>query len=202
MNVKLQYDIEMLAGIWYEEQLQLNVYNVNLSLLTVSKDQKFINVAMERLKCFVHSELANAVYINSCHIEQATLMGMMGMNVVTLPDEPVDQIIGMMLYCKLNAIMENVMQITQINIASTLGDDVWYTHDEDDALGPFFAQDSWWHRPTTQHDMLDLEELPDNVVRVQATGWPEYGLMWPERPIEHNANSTVIYPNFSRNENK
>jgi hypothetical protein len=34
---------------------------------------------------------------------------MMGINVTTLPEEPVDQIIGMMLYYKLNAIMEGRM---------------------------------------------------------------------------------------------
>jgi hypothetical protein len=198
MNVRLQYDLEMLAGIWYEEQLQLNVYNVSLNLLTLSRDQKYINVAMERLRCFVHSELANAVYINSKYNEQATLFAMMGINIVTLPEEPVDQIIGMMLYCKLNAIMENVMQITQINIASTLGDDVWYMHDEEDALGPF-AADNWWHQANTAHDDLELEELPQNVVRVRDTGWPEYGLMWPERPVE-NANSTVLYPKFPKHE--
>ena len=200
MNVRLQYDTEFLAGVYFEENLQINSYSVNLSFTTRVSDSKAINVAMERLKYFLHCELGDAVFINQAHREHAEMLYTLGVNIVTLPEEPVDQIIGMMLYCKLNAVMEGRMIITGLDISSTLGNEVWYRHDEDDALGPL-SQDGWWHKPSLQHHDIDLDDTPENVVKVQNQGWAELGLTWPEE-TSHKPNNTVVYPDFKRNENK
>lgn len=197
MNVRLQYDLEFLAGIYYEDQLQMNSYNVSLSLITKTSDAKSTNIAMDRLKAFVYGELDSTVFVNSAYQERAEMMSIMGINVTTLPEEPVDQIVGMMLYYKLNAIMEGRMEVAQLDISSSLGDSVWYQHDEEDAAGPF-ANDGWWHLPTIQHDTLMTEDS-DNVVKVVPNAWIEYGLMWPEAEHTPSAN-TVVFANFSKNE--
>ena len=64
MNVKLQYDLEFMAGVYFENQLQMNSYSINLQLLTNTTDAASTNVAMERLKCFVYYDLGNAVFIH------------------------------------------------------------------------------------------------------------------------------------------
>ena len=199
MNVRLQYDVEFLANIYYEETLQINSYSANITLLTTSTDTAITNIAMERLKAFLHYELSNVIFINQAHTAQAELFQAVGCNVCTLPEEPVDQIIGLMLYCKLNAIMEKHLIVTGLNISSSLGDDVWYQHDEEDAIGPFRAE-GWWHDPSTQKETLDPEGTPDNVVKVQSTGWYELGLDWPETKKEQSAK--IVYPDFKKNENK
>lgn len=198
MNVKLQYELEFMAGIYYEGVLQLNSYSVSLQLLTQSTDPLLTNIAMERLKAFVYSELCNTVFIGPADQDKVEMLSMLGMNVTTLPDEPVDQIIGVMLYCKLNAIMEDQMLVTKLDIQSYLGDSVWYQHDEDDAIGPF-KNDGWWHESGCRH-CVDLEPQTDNVVKVASKGWTEYGLDWPDEQ-EHTGN-TVVFANFSRNETK
>ena len=198
MNVRLQYDLDFMAGIYYENSLQLNQYSISLNLVTKTTDAEQTNIAMNRLKCFVWSELENTVFINQAHQEKAEMMALMGINVTTLPEEPVDQIIGMMLYCKLNAIMEGRMIITGLDIQSTLGDQVWYLHDEEDALGPF-ADAGWWTYPSTQHETIELNPVPEKVVKVTTTGWQEYGLEWPDE-VKPTAN-TVVFANFPRNEN-
>lgn len=200
MNVRLQYDLEFLAGLYFEGQLQLNCYQVNLSMVTKTKDASSINIAMDRLKAFVHGELEHAVFINSGQQEQAELMHMMGMNIVTLPEEPVDQIVGMMLYYKLNAIMEGRIEVVQLDISSKLGDNVWFQHDEEDSAGPFFVHNEWWHQPTVQHNTLSTVDDHSNVVNVMPNAWTEYGLMWPvigSVPVSN----TVVFGNFSKNEN-
>ena len=198
MSVRLQYDIDFMAGIYYGDTLQLNQYSVALNLLTMTTDTEEINIAMNRVKCFIWSELENTVFINQAHAEKAEMMSLLGINVTTLPEEPVDQIIGMMLYYKLNAIMEGNMIITALDVSSELGDSVWYQHDEDDAVGPF-ARDGWWHRPTCQHSDVDIESTEENVVKVSTAGWHEYGLEWPGEHSEENGN-TVVFANFQRNE--
>lgn len=197
MNVRLQYDFDFLGAIYFEGRLQLNSYSASLSLLTQLHDAASTNIAMERMRAFVMVELENAVFVGPNEMEKAEMLTMMGMNVVTLPEEPVDQVIGLMLYCKLNAVMEGRMTVTALDIQSSLGDSVWYQHDEDDAVGPF-VQDGWWHRPTCQHSDVALESA-ENVVKVPTAGWYEYGLEWPEEHTENNSN-TVVFANFQRNE--
>ena len=201
MNVRLQYDIEFLAGIYYDNQLQMNSYSASLSLVTRTKDTKSTNVAMDRLKAFVYGELESTVFINQNYHEHAEMMQIMGANVTTLPEEPVDQIVGMMLYYKLNAIMERRMEIVQLDISSRLGDGVWYMHSEDDLSGPF-AKDGWWHQSSLQHNTLDPVDAEINVVKVVPNAWMEYGLIWPETDtvqVNQTAN-TVVFANFSKHE--
>jgi hypothetical protein len=126
---------------------------------------------------------------------------MIGANVVTLPDEPVDQIVGLMLYCKLNAIMEGVMTVTALDICSSLGDDVWYEHTEEDAVGPFFDA-GWWNLATTVHNNLDGADRNTKVVKVVPDCWAEYGLCWPD-PVDKDQEKahTVVYAKFPKHEN-
>ena len=198
MNVRLQYDLEFLAGIYYEDQLQMNRYTVSLNLLTKTKNSVSTNVAMDRVKAFVHGALESTVFINQDNRERAEFMQMMGINVTTLPEEPVDQIIGMMLYYKLNAVMEERMAVTSLDISSTLGDSVWYQHDEEDMSGPF-AADGWWHRASMQHETIEREPEPGNVVKVISTGWHELNLEWPENSAPTSDN-TVVFAKFGPDE--
>ena len=197
MNVKLQYDFEFLAGVYYEDRLQMNHYSISVNLITQTDDVVATNVAMDRVKYFVHGILDSTVFINQTN-ERAEIMNLFGINVTTLPQEPVDQIVGMMLYYKLNAIMEGRMTITRLDISSVLGDSVWYQHSDEDGAGPF-AEDGWWHQANTQHDSVEATVMPDNVVKVTSTGWNEVSLDWPDNTIQ-NAN-TVVYANFSKHEN-
>lgn len=199
MNVRLQYDTEFPAGIYYNGTLQINQYEVAMSLTTTSSDAARINIAMERLRTFLGVELGDVVFINRQHENEAELLYSLGINICTLPEEPIDQIVGLMLYCKLNAIMEGQLIITSLDIKSTLGDEVWYQHDEEESLGPF-ANDGWWHKNSIQKDTLNLDNTPENVVVVQSTGWKEYGLEWPEDAKE--ADAKVIFPKFKRDENE
>jgi hypothetical protein len=115
---------------------------------------------MDRLKIFIHGEMANTVFINQELSERAEMLHIMGINVTTLPEEPVDQIIGMMLYYKLNAIMEGRMSVTQIRFEQCAGrQSVWYQHDaEEDSPGPFRVE-GWWHEPTVQHNTIEADGL-------------------------------------------
>jgi hypothetical protein len=131
-------------------------------------------------------------------MEQAETLAWCGANVTTLPEEPVDQIVGMMLFYKLNAIMEGRIEITQLDLSSTLGEGVWYLHDEEDNPGPFSTK-GWWDDSSTQHDTIEVEPVADNVVMVVPTGWNEAELDWPEQST--STGNTVVFGKFPKNEN-
>jgi hypothetical protein len=125
------------------------------------------------------------------------MLAVLGVNVTTLPADPVDQVVGIMLYCKLNAIMEGRMTVDSLNIASQLGDQVWYLHDAQDNLD-MFTVDGWWHSPSAQHHTLTLDAYPDNVIQVAPSAWIEHGLLWPEATTE-SSGGTVVFGNFPKN---
>lgn len=202
MNVRLQYNLEFVGGIHIDGVLQLNQYQINLNLETQSTDRQAINVAMDRLRCFINSVLADAIFVNQKESNLCEILDMIGANVVTLPEEPVDQIIGLMLFCKLNAIMEGVMAITALDICSTLGDDVWYEHTDEDAIGPL-AEPGWWHESDTTHNNFAVTDGIDNIVKVSPNSWgSEHGLMWPDAIDKSQEKAhTVLYAKFPKHEN-
>ena len=200
MNVRLQYDLDFMAGIYYENRLQINNYSASIQLLTQISNSVEINIAMERVKAFVYAELADTVFFGPQDGEKAEMFQILGTNVTTLPDQPVDQIIGIMLYCKLNAVMQGRMIVTKLDIQSYLGDSVWYSHDEEDAIG-LFAEDGWWHKESCQHNAIDSDPASGKVVKVVNSGWHEYGLDWPEA-VQENTGNTVVFANFTTNENQ
>lgn len=198
MNVRLQYDVEFLAGIYMDSHLQLNKYKASMNLVTKDAGES-VGIAMERLKAFVFGIMENTVFIHQDHSEQAEMLHVMGVNVTTLPEQPLDQIIGIMLYCKLNAIMEGRMVITALDIASELGDNIYYQHDEEDVLGPF-AADGWWSQANTRHNNIDSEQPGEKIVRVVNYGWKELDLDWPDQSSDKPSN-TVVYGKFTKHEN-
>jgi hypothetical protein len=203
MNVELQYSLEFPAMIYMPEDIpwsiMTNRFEISLQMVTGTNNKKQINVAAERIKAFVMGELAHCIFVNQNFSEQAEMFAALGANVTTLPDDPVDQIIGIMLYCKLNAIMEGRMKITQLDISSELGDSVWYKHNEEYPLGPF-ATNGWWFKSSPKHDNFVDPDAQDNVVHVGRDSWLDYDLGWADD--NQSFNKSVVYADFSRNENK
>lgn len=199
MNIRLQTDLEFMAAVYMENSLKINNYSLSVQLCTNTSEEREINIAMDRLKIFVQAELADAVFVNQEESGPAEMLALLGANVVTLPEEPVDQIIGLMLYCKLTAIMEDRMIIENLDISSSLGDNVIYLHNEEDALGPF-QQTGWWHAADITHSDIEFEDDSDrkNVVKVPNTGWSFYGLCWNQGK-KNTQDGTVVVGNFSQN---
>lgn len=195
MNVSLQYYIDYIGAVWFEGRLHMNSYSLGISLLTATEHSAITNVAMERVKHFVNYELANAVFVNQQHEKVCTALQDLGANVCTLPDEPVDQIIGIMLFCKLNAVTQGNLLITELEIASTQGDNIWYKHQAGDNIGPF-AQEGWWSSKSCSKSVIDTK-LDKNVVSLERDGWKELGLEWPDQQPKK---AKILRPNFKKND--
>jgi len=197
MNVRLRQDQSFLASYWCEDAssrftLVTNLYDVEITMMTHSQDQREINVAVSRALYMIHEEFADTVFFDRNHDAVSRLFQDIGVNVTVLPGPPVDQIIGMMLYCKLQAVMEGRVIITNISIRSTRGNNVWYQHDHDEALGPFSA-DGWWHHSDVSH--CEPQSTAEDVTMIPTNVWKTLDLDWPgsEQP-----NSKILYADFTK----
>lgn len=202
MNVRIQYPMRFLAAVFYEGQLRLNEYTVKAYMMTATENPADHNVALNRIKHFVYNELEDTIFISDDEVEQCQLLAAAGLNITTMPADPVDQLIGIMLYSKLSAITEGRLLIGEIEISSNLGDGIIYLHGENENVNDITSP-VWWSTCDLVHN--DIVET-DKVVAMHRTSvWRDLDLAWPD--IEDNSDeepgetgNTIVFANFKRSD--
>lgn len=200
MNVRLRHETTFTAGVHWNDKLYMTNYNLDISLLTNCMDAEEQNIAMERVKAMLREQFTNSVFINQNNQKQIKQYLAAGVEVSPLPEDPLDQIVGIMLFCKLTAVMEGRMVITNLELSSELGDMIYYLHSVDENIGPF-ADPGWWNSPDPIHNDLGKyikRTTDERIVEMQKPQtWKEYGFHWSnqeETPVE----STVVYADFPK----
>jgi hypothetical protein len=120
-----------------------------------------------------------------------------GIRVLELPEEPVDQLVGMMLLNKLNAIMQDRIIVTDIALSSSEGDNTRYLHSIDENLGPF-ADEGWWNDP--RPIWSTNKRVSSKIVSLDRTlDWKDLDLDWEDsnQPDNH-----VVFADFGNNDKK
>jgi hypothetical protein len=197
MNVRLKYDMPFSAGVFYNDEMQINQYSLRLRMITNSTNPSHHNTAFERLKHFVYNEIDSAIFINSDQKDQAKRYVKAGLKVVTLPGDPVDQVIGIMLYHKLNAIMEGRIMIVETEISSAMGDSMIYLHSENE-LTKDINKPAWWSSNDLVHADANLTGVDKVVSMHQASAWRELDLAWEETSEDDAHGNTVVFADFKR----
>lgn len=203
MNVRLRFNITFPAAAWFDGELMMTNYTLALNLLTLTMDPQDQNIAMDRIKYFLLNELHSTIFINQTDVERAEVFTDVGLNVTTLPEEPVDQVVGIMLYYKLNAIMEGRMKITELVFSSEAGDSIEYFHSEHEHTD-LFPETGWWHEPNLCHSNVEIddEEDSENVVDLNVDDdWREQDLGWAQAEVTQDIGQ-VVFANFNHSNNE
>lgn len=202
MNVALGYQFEFLAGVWHDDRMQMNTYRVSISMLTTSEQPEYHNTSLERIKYFMHHVVHGSVFVADKDVSAADRLVRAGVNVMLLPEQPFDQIVGIMLACKLNAICEDHMLITDLDIQSDLGDRVIYYHSHEDPIGPL-STDGWWHDPDINKCLwTPAQEITGNVVTIRkSVSWKDLDLNW-NSDQDSDPDNTVVFARFDNDEKK
>lgn len=202
MNSRIRSTLHFTAGVFYGDQLLMNNYRVSISATTNTLDNVINNIALERIKYFIHYELTNTVFINSTDVDQCRRLLDAGVKITTLPDEPVDQIVNIMLYSKLDAIVEDQLIINDIELSSDLGDNIVYFHGEGESLGPL-SDKGWWMESNLTHCKLEFLNNDKVVDMYQARAWRELDLAWPDSTLTPPAtDNRVVFADFGKDETK
>jgi hypothetical protein len=170
-------------------------------MVTNVMEAEVTNVAFERLKYFVNEEMDSTVFINSSESEAIGRYIDAGIKVTTLPKDPVDQIVGVMLFHKLNAIMEERISVLETELSSHLGDNMVYIHSENET-----AEDveipGWWLTPDLTHHEIQVEDR-DQIYPLNSSVyalWSSLNLGWPgEAPTE---TGNIVFADFGKDETK
>lgn len=201
MNVRIKCDLNFPAAVFYDNQLRINHYSLGLKMCTNHPDPATHNIALDRAKHFVYNEISNTVFINVEQRDQCAKYLSAGMNITTLPTDPVDQIVGIMLWYKLNAIMEQHLIISETSLSSMLGDNIVYFHSEEEYVENLQVSDWWFTADLTHCDHTVLQK--DSILALPGTmAWRDLDLMWPDLDSGNDAGNVLVFANFKHNETK
>jgi hypothetical protein len=201
MNVRLEYTTHFTAGVHYTDQLIMNGYRLTVFMVTNYQEAELTNTAFERLKYFITEEIDSSIFINSKEQEACKLYTAAGIKITTVPNEPVDQIVGVVLFHKLNAIMEGRITVVETELSSHLGDNMVYLHGENEnTIG--IEIPAWCTSPDLTH--FDLEFKDGDQVYTLAPGnyaqWTELGLAWADEEPKETGN--IVFAEFGKDDTK
>ena len=196
MNVRIAQLLSFNAGTWYDDELQMTEYTVKLWMITNSYNDLEQNIAIRRVKHFVFDELENTVFINCDEEAKAQDLLGVGLNVTTLPGAPADQLIGIMMFHKLNAVMENRIRLVEIEIST--GGGVVYLHSEDETPEDLIRP-NWWNTPDLVHCDLELANTDKVLSIAHSTVWRDLELDWPDDAVDNESGNVVVFADFKHN---
>jgi hypothetical protein len=185
------------AGIYYGGEMRMNHYSLTLNMVTNTNDAVSHNVAFERIKYFVYEKLDSSILINHTHLDKCQQYIASGIPISTLPGDPVDQLIGLMLYYKLNAVMEDRIVIEETEISSILGENMIYLHSENE-ITDIGSVPNWWTTADPVSNDITLEA--DKIVNMHSnTLWREMNLCWPDSETSAETGNVVVFADFKNN---
>ena len=190
MNVRLEHQFEFTAGTYFDAKLHMNNYRVKIEMITLSVDSIEQNIALDRMRHMLFNHFQDCVFVQSSETDAIDKFQNAEINVVVIPETPVDQIIGIMLYCKLNAVMQDRLCITQLKISSDLGQNLWYLQCDEEEVGPF-EDLGWWH--SADPNTFEKNKNYSNIIRLQKNNsWHDFNLEWDDELLVKDDNSTVL----------
>lgn len=189
MNVRLEFTTSVLAGVHWQDSVLFNNYWIHLNMITVTTDHMEQNVALERAKYILYNCVKNSVFVDAKEKTAIKRLEAAGAKVIPLPAQPVDQIVGMMLFCKLNAVMEGRLLVTQLKVSSEVGDDIVYCQDDSENMGPFDAKGYWSFADPI---CTDLKHHGKVVSLSTVSKWQSLDLQWNQEEESEPTTTNIV----------
>jgi hypothetical protein len=192
LATKIEREFAFQAGVYFEGEFVMTIYELALKMEVDTASIKEQNIAMDRIHYFLHECLGNSIFVQDSEKKAIEKYMQADIKVCTLPDEPYDQIITILLLMKLNAITEGKLHITEISLMSGLSDDVKFVYDVETAINHPFGSKGWWADSSTIISDVSKTNKKDKIVRLikQYSDWASVGLDWEQK--EHKSTEIIF----------
>ena len=124
----------------------VNLYEMSAKMEVQTEDVREQNIAIERMNYFLSSHIEDSIFVQDTEKDAIEKYNAAGLKVCTVPEEPYDQIIGMILLNKCNAVMEGRIILTDILFGSKLSNlikfDIEYEVAREEYSGKYWYNDS------------------------------------------------------------
>ena len=192
MATKIEREFAFQAAVHFEGTFVMTIYELALGMEVDTASIKEQNIAMDRIHYFLNECLGNSVFVEAADKNSIEKYLQADIKVCTLPEEPYDQIITILLLMKLNAITEGKLRVNSISLRSGLSDDVRFIYDLETASNHPFGNKSWWEDTTTSISDLSKSYKKDKIVKlIKQSDWASVGLDWEQK--EHKSTEIIFH---------
>jgi hypothetical protein len=195
MNVRLIKTWQWHSGLVYRDAFYINTYTATIHMHTTSMYDHDHDTAYGRMDYWFEEVMQDSVMINADSPMIKAYVAT-GQRLLQFPDEPVDQLVGIMLCLKLNSITEGRLVITDVDLSSVHGADMTYQHNQAEAVGPMAAA-GWWRdaRPVWSH-AVSPSRANKVVALNRSAEWNSLDLDW--EPAQRSQDSSIVFADFDR----
>ena len=199
MNVRLIKTWQWQSGLVYDDTFYINSYSVATHMHTTTMHDHDHDVAYGRMEHWFQEVMQDSVMISAdCAVARA--YAATGQRLLVFPDQPVDQLVGIMLCVKLNSITEGRLIITDVDLSSVHGADMLYQHNHAEAQGALSAAGWWRDAGPTWHDRT-VPTRAAKVVKLRGVAdWHSLDLDW--QPCKRSTDSAIVFGDFDRDADK
>lgn len=178
MSSRIVKDIAFISAVHFENQFMINLYECDLAMLVHTDDHREQRIAIERLSHFVTNHLQNSLIISSEEKEMIVKYENAGLRLCVVPEEPYDQILGLILMNKFNAIMEGRIEIIDMTFGSKLSDYIKFDISKEEAES-MYPNKAWYNDNTVA---IKDTKKKEKVVKLFAPNeWEDNNLSWVEK---------------------
>jgi hypothetical protein len=181
LATRISRSFDFLAGVYFENNFIMNNYNIVLSMDVLTDSIVEQNIAMERIKFFIHEVIDSAIFVHNKENKIIEKYNDAGIKVCTLPEEAYDQIVTVLIYYKLNAITEGRLSVTHIELESNLSDGVGFLWESENVEIPYGQ--GWW----TDNSVSICDKVvgkKEKVVKLtKKCDWASLGLDWKDSKL-------------------
>jgi len=181
MNARISKKFFFQAAVHHEKTFLINDYDIQLHMIVATDDIREQNIAMDRIKYLFEFCLENSIFINSSDTKAVDLYSKANIRICPLPEDPYDQIIGIVIMNKCNVIAEEKLIVTSIEIKSKLCDDVVFHISADEEVEFTHYTNVWWNEnnPSTNgHKSSKKEKIVE--LKKEPKDWNSVGLSWKQ----------------------
>ena len=174
-NVRIGFSPTFTAGMYYGAGIVMNTFSLDIQMMTKSTNHINQNIALERAKYIIYEQFSDSIILGKDDEDQRQRFEDAGFRVILMPEECVDQILCLAIFTKIQAVVEDQMDIIDISLRSTFGGGVSYLHGEEESVGPFEAA-GWWNQNTPVCSKTKITKK--KVVTLDNPTWKSIDLDW------------------------
>lgn len=186
MSTIIRRSFAFKAAVFFEGAFLINNYDISLTLDVETDSIKEQLVAMDRLKYLFQELLSNCVFVQESENKVIENYQKADIKVCTVPEEPYDQIITILILAKANAITEGKLEVSDIELLSDMSDEVSFIYDSSIlSADTMFNKYGWWNDAGMTISSKPKPNKREKIVKLSSVAkthdWAAVGLDWKQK---------------------
>lgn len=180
MTAKIEKDFNFESALHFSGKFLINFFEMTLHMSVDTDNELDQNIAIERLNYYILNHVENSLFINKNEVEAIKKYEDAGLTVLTTPEDPYDQIVGLVLMLKLNAILEGRLHIEKITFSSKLAAGIRFNTPFEETEE--FNGNYWYTDPSASTKIVKTKNKKEKIVKLfDQDDWASLELIWKEK---------------------